>query len=67
MNGFTDPRIGSVAADIRDTAVDGFVVRLQILRKQSRDSHDHAGLTISALWHLLVDPCLLDRMQLAFA
>ena len=63
MNGFPDPRIGAATTDIRDRPVDNIIIRIGIFSQQSRNTHDHARLTITALRNLLIDPCLLHRVQ----
>ena len=65
VNGFPDSWIGPTATDIRNAAINRFIVGLRVVPKQRNRTHDHTRLTISALGHLLIDPGLLHRMQIA--
>jgi hypothetical protein len=42
--------------------VNFFVTRMIISVKQGDGGHDLTGLTITTLWHLVVNPSLLDWM-----
>src|SRR6202166_2630552 len=56
---------GAAAADIGDGFVDVLVGRLRLLLEKRRHRHDHAGLAISALRNLVVDPGFLHLVQCA--
>ena len=48
-----------------DRGVDLLVARIRPLGEERRHGHDHAGLAVAALRHLVVYPGLLHRVQLA--
>src|SRR5262249_26009736 len=54
---------GAAAADVGDLAVDVGVGRLGLGGQQGSDRHDHAGLAVSALRNVVVDPGLLHLVQ----
>src|SRR5258705_8434442 len=53
----------AAAADVGDPRVDVGVGRLRLVVQERRHRHDHPGLAVTALGHLVVDPGLLDLMQ----
>ena len=55
----------AVATDVGDRGVDLLVARIRPLGEERRHGHDHAGLAVGALRHLVVYPGLLHRVQLA--
>ena len=55
----------AAAADVGDGGVYLLVARIGPLGEQCRDGHDHAGLAVPALRHLVVYPGLLNLVQLA--
>src|SRR5215210_6790231 len=65
VNGLAHLLEGAAAADIGDRFVDVFVGRLRLFLQQCRDRHDHSGLTVTALRHVVVDPGFLHLMQRA--
>src|ERR1700752_3454037 len=56
---------GSAATDIGDGVVDVLVGWFRLFFQERRHRHDHAGLAISALRHVVGDPGLLHLVQLA--
>src|ERR1700682_4197648 len=56
---------GAAAANIGDGFVDVLVGRLRLLLEKRRHRHDHAGLAISALRNVVVDPGFLHLVQCA--
>src|SRR5690242_14419491 len=65
MHGAADGTVGPAAADVGQGLVDLLIGRARLgLEKRSR-GHDEAGLTVSALGHLLLDPGTLHRMKSA--
>src|SRR5437899_339532 len=56
---------GAAAANIGDGLVDVLVGRLRLLIQERRHRHDHAGLAIAALRHVVGNPGLLYLVQLA--
>src|SRR5690348_9258659 len=54
---------GAAAADIGDGVVDVLVGRLRLLLQKRRHRHDHAGLAIAALRHIVGNPGLLHLVQ----
>src|SRR5262245_58757255 len=54
---------GAAAANIGDGVVDILVGRLRFLLQEGRHGHDHAGLAIAALGHVVGDPGLLHLVQ----
>src|SRR5687768_2490746 len=59
--------IGPAAAKVPDGRVDLRVGGLGMLLEQRRHRHDHSGLAVAALRHLVLDPRLLHAMQSALA
>src|SRR6266705_1720064 len=57
--------IGAATANVGNGGVDVRVGRLRLLLEERRDRHDHAALAVAALRHVVRDPGLLHRMQLA--
>src|SRR6266850_596992 len=53
----------AAAADVGDPRVDVGVGRLRLVLQECRDRHDHPGLAVAALGHLVVDPGLLHFVQ----
>src|SRR5258708_3871018 len=49
---------GAAAADVGDRGVDVGVARLGIRPEKRRHRHDHAGLAVAALRHVVIDPRL---------
>ncbi len=63
----TYARIGAAATDITaHCLINVFVIRRLVLIQERHSGHYLAGLTVAALRHLLVDPCLLYRVQAGF-
>src|SRR6266404_4536811 len=62
---FTHLLEGAATTDIGDGRVDVRVGGLQLVFQQRGDGHDHAGLAIAALRHVVLEPSLLHLMQLA--
>src|SRR3989441_4757672 len=60
---FTDLLERAAPADVRDRRVDIGVGRPRLVLQESRHRHDHAGLAVTALRHLMVDPGLLHLLQ----
>ena len=56
---------GATAANIGERLVDVGVGRFRRVLEQIGDRHDHAGLTVAALRHVMLDPSLLHFRQLA--
>src|SRR6266851_1970794 len=56
---------GAAAANIGDGFVDVLVGRLRLLLEKRCHRHDHAGLAVSALWNVVVDPGSLHLVQCA--
>ena len=54
---------GAAATDVGDGRVDVGVGGFGLLLEQRRHRHDHAGLAIAALWHVVIDPGLLHLVQ----
>jgi len=54
---------GAAAADVGDRGVDVGVARLGIRFEERRHRHDHAGLAVAALRHVVIDPRLLHLVQ----
>ena len=57
--------VRAAAADIGDVGVDVGVGRIGLLLEQRRHRHDHAGLAIAALRHVVLNPGLLHLVQRA--
>ena len=69
MDGHADARVGAATTEIAlhdavDGDVDVCVHRIRSTRQQRGRAHQLAGLTVSALRHVEVDPGLLQCMQL---
>src|SRR5580692_6333421 len=63
LDGAEDARIGAAAADVAVHVADDVVAaRILVGREQCRGLHDLAGLAVTALRHLQVEPGLLQRM-----
>ena len=64
IGGADDRRIASAAAEIAfELGPDRLLVEGMALAVHEVDrGHDHAGLTVSALRHVQIQPCLLDRV-----
>src|SRR5580693_114015 len=63
LDGAEDARIGAATADVAvHVANDLVAARILVGRKQRRGLHDLAGLTVTALRHLQIEPGLLQRM-----
>src|SRR5687767_4702622 len=63
MNRLADARIGSAAADVAGhRAVDIGVAGFGVLLEQRDGGHDLAGLAVTALGHVQLDPRLLHRV-----
>src|SRR5262245_2212076 len=56
---------GAAPADVGDLLVDVGVGGLRLVLEQLRHRHDHAGLAIAALRHVVIDPGLLHLVQYA--
>src|SRR5215471_753092 len=54
---------GAAAADIGDGVVDVLVRGLRLILQERRHGHDHAGLAIAALRHVVGNPGLLYLVQ----
>ena len=63
MNGRTDLLEGAAAADVGDRSVNVGVGRLRLFRQQRTHRHDHAGLAVAALRHLVLNPGFLHFGQ----
>src|SRR4029077_17634582 len=61
-----DARVGAAAADVGHRRVDVLVGRAAVPREEGDRGHDLPRLAVAALRHLVVDPGLLHRVQLAF-
>src|SRR5690606_37474284 len=62
VNGGTNARIGSAAADVVDVEIDVGVGRLGNVLQQRRDGHHDSGLAIAALRHVHFRPDLLEHV-----
>src|SRR3954469_1739913 len=60
-----DARVRAAAADVRHGVVDVLVGRARVLAQQRDRRHHLAALAVAALRHLVLDPGLLHRVQLA--
>src|SRR6059036_832805 len=63
VNGLTHLLVRAAAADVGDPRVDVGIGRLRLVLQERRHRHDHPGLTVAALGHLVVDPRFLHLMQ----
>src|SRR5690348_1715186 len=54
---------GAAAADVGDRGVDVRVARLGVRLEERRHRHDHSGLAVAALRHVVVEPGLLHLVQ----
>jgi hypothetical protein len=50
----------AATANVRDCGIDICISGFGVLPQKSGGSHDHAVLTVAALWRLFVDPSFLD-------
>src|SRR5262245_32753306 len=58
---FVNADIGPAAADVAGHRIVDFgISRMRVARKECRGRHDLARLAVPALWHLMIDPGLLD-------
>src|SRR5262245_7236631 len=55
--------VGAAAADIRDVGIDVGIGRFRLVLEERRHRHDHPGLAIAALRHVVVEPGLLHLVQ----
>src|SRR5213594_2131436 len=67
VNGLAHLLERAAAADVGDPRVDVGVGRLRLVLQQRRHGHDHPGLAVAALGHVVVDPRLLHLVQDAAA
>src|SRR6266853_5769553 len=63
VNGFAHLLERTATADVGDPRVDVGVGRLRLVLQKRRHRHDHPGLAVTALGHVVVDPGLLDLVQ----
>src|SRR5437899_3425628 len=63
VNGLAHLLERAAAADVGDPRVDVGIGRLRLVLQERRHRHDHPGLAVAALGHLVVDPRLLHRVQ----
>src|SRR6266478_4183303 len=63
VDGLTHLLEGSTPTDVGDPRVDIGIGRLRLFFQKRRHRHDHARLTVAALWHLVVEPGLLHLAQ----
>src|SRR5213594_1627304 len=63
VNGLAHLLERAAATDVGDPRVDVGVGRLRLVLQQRRHGHDHPGLAVAALGHVVVDPGLLDLVQ----
>src|SRR6266853_6317394 len=54
---------GAAAADVGNARVDVGVGRLRLRLEESCHRHDHSGLAVAALRHVVIDPRLLHLVQ----
>jgi hypothetical protein len=52
--------------NICDLGVDFGIGRIGLALEEGSDRHDHAALTVAALWHVVIDPGLLHLVECAF-
>ena len=65
LDGGPDAEVRPAAAEVpAHRFVDVGVGRVRVLVQQGHGLHDLAGLAVPALGHVVVDPGLLDRVQL---
>src|SRR5262245_2843629 len=65
VDGRANLLIGPAATDVGELPVDVGIGGLRLLLEQRRHRHDHAGLAVAALRHVMLDPRLLHRVQRA--
>src|SRR4029450_2240311 len=58
----SNPLVGATPANVRDFPIDVAVRGVSGACQQGRHRHDLAGLAITALRHIVLDPGTLDRM-----
>src|SRR5215211_6475446 len=58
-----DLLVGAAPADVGDVGVDVGVGRLCLVLEKRRHRHDHAGLAIAALRHVVIEPDLLHLVK----
>src|SRR6185503_755540 len=63
VNGLTDLLERAAATDVGDPRVDIVVGGLGLVLQERGHRHDHAGLTVAALGHLVVEPRLLHLVE----
>src|SRR2546422_8975963 len=63
VHGFAHLLERPAATDVGDARVDVGVGGLRLLLQKGRHRHDHTGLAVTALGHLMVDPGLLNLVQ----
>src|SRR5207249_813100 len=63
VNGLAHLLERAAAADVGDPRVDVGVGRFRLVLQERRHRHDHPGLAVAALGHLVVDPRLLHLVQ----
>jgi hypothetical protein len=66
MNGCTNARIGAAAANVGHGRINVLVGGLGLFLQECNRCQHLTALAVTALWHLMVNPRLLDRMQFAF-
>lgn len=62
MDGLSYAMVAAAAAGIRDCRVDVRVRRIGVGREKRQRAHDHAGVTVTALRRVELDPGGLDRV-----
>jgi hypothetical protein len=55
--------VGAAAAQVGHRGVDLAIGRLRMLAQERHRGEDLSALAVAALRHLVIDPCLLHRMQ----
>jgi len=64
MNGLSDSQVSAAAAKVAGhRVVDVVVRRFRIAREQRSRVHDLAGLAVTALRHVFLNPGVLERVQ----
>src|SRR2546426_7958492 len=63
VNGLAHLLERPAAADVGDPRVDVGVGGLRLVLQERRHRHDHSGLAVAALGHVVVDPRLLHLVQ----